>query len=365
MKSSDPSILQGKTIDQILDATWQYMIPFTMVDGNGLTKEKVVKAVCRHYWMREIGMETVGLWRYAIGTRLQEVMPKYAEMALAQAEMGSIWETTNRSKTHEGSDRRTGSQNETGNDTRTINTTGKDDTTEGKTGSATTDFTHDDNGNVTTITKDRFDKTLTEDGSRDTTTEGSEKIGGEWHQSNTDSHHTDNTASGDSKDKYSDTPQNGLSAVDEGNYLTNYRNIESGSTNAENGNGKSESQHTSLDTNDSNGTQKEVYEYYHNHDQSGERDQVATDVRKTIDKTEVATKDDQTIAFTTKRDVMDDLDHSKNMSSQESGSNEYTEKWTGFDGNKAELMSQFNDLYVNIYQMIIGEVSGFFMTILG
>lgn len=51
------------------------------------------QAILRHYWMREIGFETVALWRYYLSTHLQEVMPWYADLHNKLDEMASIFIT--------------------------------------------------------------------------------------------------------------------------------------------------------------------------------------------------------------------------------------------------------------------------------
>lgn len=121
--------------------------------------------------MREIGAETVGLWKYFIQTRLQEVMPWYVDLHNRLDNMADIF------LNQFGTDKETmqyGHQiSKSGTDTTTI--TDKTDDT------GTVDKTGSDTGTVENVgTNDRSGQNL-----------------------------------------YSDTPQNGLQQVIAGNYLTN------------------------------------------------------------------------------------------------------------------------------------------------
>lgn len=121
---------------------------------------KVKMAILRHYYMREIGLETVGLWRYHLETKLQEIMPWYTDLQNRLTDMASIF----------------------------INATDE----------STDTLTHGH-----TIQKSGTDTTTVSDKSTDTgTVENS------------------STNASDGKVLVSDTPQNGLQAVLAGNYLT-------------------------------------------------------------------------------------------------------------------------------------------------
>lgn len=120
--------------------------------------------------MREIGAETVSLWRYFLSTRLQEIMPWYVDMYDRVTNMADIflnqYEDSTDTLEH-------GHQiQKSGTDTRTVNNTTKD--------TGTRNVTTSDTG------------TINNSGTNDTHDE----------------------------DLYSDTPQNGLNAVKAGNYLS-------------------------------------------------------------------------------------------------------------------------------------------------
>lgn len=124
-------------------------------------KMVIESKILYHYYMREIGAETAGLWKYYMNRTMTEIMPYYNELYK----------------------------------------------------SALLDF---DPLNDVDYTREG-DRAGTEDSTLTTSTSETEQ--------GTHETETENVSFGDNKDRYSDTPQNGLSAVDQGQYLTTYRNI--------------------------------------------------------------------------------------------------------------------------------------------
>ena len=43
-------------------------------DRGTWTKEKLAKMIVEHYWMREVGLETVGLFKHQVKVTMQEIM---------------------------------------------------------------------------------------------------------------------------------------------------------------------------------------------------------------------------------------------------------------------------------------------------
>lgn len=402
-QTSDKTILLGKSIEEILNETWQYLIPFTMTDGNGLTKENVVKAVCRHYWMREIGLETVALWKYAIGTRLQEIMPKYQEMALAQAEMGSVWESQRITKTHTGEFSTSGSESgeSTSSKSSTINeTSSKDGTVSGEDGTVTTESGEVDNSKNGSSEKND-DHTVTVNYGKITadkatewsdlhkedigTQENTEVANGNensavWHDALTESN---STTTGKDVNKFSDTPQNALTAVEEGMYLTNATIDDKTATNhGTNADHYNESIHQNTNTDTTSNISSNVRSTQNEgknvdstvtnsgNDTTTDRDTSNGTTSETGKETSVK---DGSVNFNTQRTSEETGRNNQNVSENgsstdsaqknECGTDHYGEEWSGFQGDKVKTMAEYNELYVNIYQLIIGEVAGFFMSI--
>lgn len=194
-------------VDTIIQATREKIFTKPYVIWNEEYKPVIESKILYHYYMREIGMETVGLWKYHMNRVMNEIMPYYSKLyESAELKYNPLFDTDYT---------REGNREGTEDSTRESSTNGTEDSTATSTGIIT------DKGKTA-----------------DTGT----------------SNRTTNTSS-DSKDRFSDTPQNGLSQVENNQYLTTYRNItdtgnttEQGSTTA---NGTSENVR-SMDTKDEN-----------------------------------------------------------------------------------------------------------------
>ena len=143
--------------------------------------------------MREIGLETVALWKQFLETRMNEIMPYYVQLANAQISMADAFITKNLKETI----KREGTEN-------------SDKNTKGKSnGSEETNDTHN-------ISGEKYQEGS--DTTKDTIEGSSEKD-----VSTTDHTVNDQTVNNETNGKklISDTPQDGLEAVINGTYLSN------------------------------------------------------------------------------------------------------------------------------------------------
>lgn len=133
--------------------------------------------ILRHYYTREIGLETVGLWRLKLETKLNEIMPYFNQLYKSELlEFNPFYDVelgTTRNNEHK--------QIENATENADATSKSETDTTQ------TTKDTIADTDNTT------IDSTIT--------------------RNNTE------------KNAYSDTPQGQVSNVDNYTYLTNYRNV--------------------------------------------------------------------------------------------------------------------------------------------
>ena len=218
-------------VDEILNNSWNkiFTTKAEIFDENYRTV--ICKKILKHYYLREICSETVGIWKLWLNTRLEEILPYYNQLyKSALLEFNPLYDV-NITRTHN----RTIDENKTENGTSTETSTDKN------TGS----------------------------GTRDNTTSGTNKNSGT-------SSVTDNGSS-NSKDLYSDTPQGALTGVETETYLTNARKITntdsstSESTNSGNGEYKdtgsvkytdtSERENTKNGSNSNTGTVNNTEEY--------------------------------------------------------------------------------------------------------
>lgn len=165
------------------------------------------RKILQHFYTREIGYETVGLWKLKLKTRLDEIMPYYnllyKSTTLEFNPLYDFHKTTTQIRSTDSSGKAESTSLSEGE-----SKTDKNDTSVGET-SAKTDNT-----------------------------------------ANTTSSTTGNTTANGS-DLYSDTPQGALTGVEAGTYLTNARktaNTQNDSTSS-NGNSTSATDYTSTDTN--------------------------------------------------------------------------------------------------------------------
>lgn len=79
-----------KGVDAILDESWAKVFDFDFPIFDEGYKAILCKKILLHYYTREIGFETVGLWQLKLKSRMIEIMPKFN--ALYKALMDEAYE---------------------------------------------------------------------------------------------------------------------------------------------------------------------------------------------------------------------------------------------------------------------------------
>lgn len=142
--------------------------------------------ILKHYYLREICCETVGIWKLWMNERLETIMPYYNQLYESELikfePLNDVNLTRKHDRTVDGTEERNGETSDTSNGTREV--TGTNDTKETGTGKTTTSASSDE-------TK---------------------------------------------RDLYSDTPQGAITGLENENYLTNARKITDGVTSSGNEN---------------------------------------------------------------------------------------------------------------------------------
>ena len=148
--------------------------------------------ILRHYYTREIGFETVGLWKLHLNNRMNEIMPKYNKLyESARLNFDPLSDTDLRTE-KQGSNDKSGVNVSQGENSRS-------DTRQYSNESSSTD------------TRNRVSSNTTEN----------ENI------ANSDISNTGSSQETKSQmDKYSETPQGGITGLQDGTYLTNARIID-------------------------------------------------------------------------------------------------------------------------------------------
>ena len=166
-------------VDEILNNSWYKIFTTKAEIFDENYRAVICKKILKHYYLREICSETVGIWKLWLNTRLEEILPYYNQLyKSALLEFNPLYDV-DLTRTHN----RTIDENKTENGTRTETSTDKN------TGS----------------------------GTRDNTASGTNKNSGKSNVSD--------SGSSNSKDLYSDTPQGALTGIETETYLTNARKI--------------------------------------------------------------------------------------------------------------------------------------------
>lgn len=180
-------------VDVIQKARCKIFESYPIFDEN--YRETLETKILLHYYFREIGFETIGLFKYYLQLRMNEIMPYYNQLYETLKMEFNPFNDVDVTKSN------SGSKNETSNKT--------DETSE--TSDSTVKST-----DVTTNNSVTVDSTST-------STTGSENI-------------SSNTSG---KNLYSDTPQGGLSGVESMTYLTNATITSDGGTSKQDSSGSS------------------------------------------------------------------------------------------------------------------------------
>ena len=93
----------GKVSD-ILDNSWNKVFDFDFPIFDETYRSVLCKKILMHYYTREIGLETVGLWKLKLETKMNEIMPYYNKLYQTETYNFNPLYDTDYSKTHEGED---------------------------------------------------------------------------------------------------------------------------------------------------------------------------------------------------------------------------------------------------------------------
>lgn len=73
------------SVEEILDDSWDKIFSFSFPIFDESYREPLCKKILRHFYTREIGMETVGLWKLRLDAKMNEIMPYYNDLYRAWA----------------------------------------------------------------------------------------------------------------------------------------------------------------------------------------------------------------------------------------------------------------------------------------
>ena len=171
-------------VDEVLSKSWNKVVTSNFAIFDEAYREKLVSKVLKHYYLREIGAETAGIWMLWMNTKFEEIMPYYNQLyESAKLKFEPFYDVD-------------------------------------YTRSSKRDVTETEHGSYENKGQTQSDGSSTDTGKTGNTRTGKTTEVG--------------STGGSTKDLYSDTPQGALTGVENETYLTNARKItESGNSNTD------------------------------------------------------------------------------------------------------------------------------------
>lgn len=91
-------------VSEVLNASWPKVFNFEFPLFDESYKETLCKKILLHYYTRELGTETVGLWQLRLQAKMNEIMPFYNRLYQALADDFNILYSTEMYTEHEHND---------------------------------------------------------------------------------------------------------------------------------------------------------------------------------------------------------------------------------------------------------------------
>lgn len=162
-------------VDDVISNSWNKIFTSKVSIFDENYRETICKKILKHYYLREISCETVGIWKLWMNTKLEEIMPYYNQLyESARLKFEPFYDTDYK-----------------------------------RTSDRTVASTESGSGNTSTSS------------TTDSTNQSTSSV----------------NSSGKSTDKYADTPQGALTNVENGSYLTNARIVDESGESTTNVNG--------------------------------------------------------------------------------------------------------------------------------
>lgn len=321
--------------------------------------------ILKHYYTREIGFETVALWKHWLDMRLNEIMPYYNQLYYSETLKFNPYYDVDFTTTGN----RNGKYDETHGDegtSKNVRTDNLKETTSGD--SLRTDNlkeeTTGDSLRTDNLSEATTDKNTRTDNLNETTSSTTDTTTSATRTDNL-AHHDTTTNQNTHYDLYSDTPQGALTGVDSENYLTNARKITDngtetndgtntgtvGNTGTQNVTGSGSTANTGTQVNDGSGSKQNTGTQ--DVSTTGSRDNTGTQDVKTSgekDNTGTQTNEGNTTNNGTKNytNTDDYLEHV-------AGKRSYA--------TYSAMLKEFRETFLNIDTMIINELSDLFMNV--
>ena len=289
-------------------------------------RETLNTKILKHYYTREICEETVGLWKLRLNSRMNEIMPYYNKLYSSELLNFNPFYDVDLTTDHL-----------------------RNEDTEGNLISKTKDDRNDSKNTGSEVERTgEVNNTREDETARDSNTETlTENQNASMNRNETHSGVNTSAENSDTKnqrDKYSDTPQGGITGLESGTYLTNARIIDATETGRQQTNQQTDAlgsteyseNGSSKDSTNSSGT-----EHFNTVGKSENKDSTKTATSETLNSNANGERTDKNTVNTTE----DYLEHVHG-------------KRSGMSFSK--MLSEYRETFLNIDRMVIDELSDLF-----
>lgn len=339
----------ANVIEKSRNKVFDFEFPIYDESYRGVLETKILK----HYYTREIGFETVALWKLWLDKRLNEIMPYYNQLyKSATLEFNPFYDV----------DLTTDSKRNINHDEETSDTgVSKNVTTDDR--KEVTDGTVKRTDNLKEVTDGTAKRT---DNLKATNDYGSTVTDSGNSTTKSNNTRTDNLAHSDTTNTssstltaYSDTPQGSLTGVENLNYLTNATKVTGTGTETNNGTNTGTVKNDGTDTTTSGNTSRKT-----GADSVSNTGTQTTDSDVTVSKTGTQTTDTGTTVSNIGSQTTDG--NTKNDGTRTyTNVDDYLEHVRGKRGSQsyAALLMEYRDTFLNIDMQIIDELADLFMNL--
>lgn len=294
-------------VDEVIRNSWDKIFTTRCTFFDEDYREGLCSKILKHYYLREIGAETVGVWKLWMNTKLEEIMPYYNLLyKSALLDINPLLDV-DYTKTHEGES--DGAKN----------TEGVNRVSGSKTGSNTTTGGNTVETNSSTSVDSSHNDTDTTQSTRDITADGTV------------------SSTGNKGDRYSDTPQGTIAnaEINTNSYLTNVRLI----------------------NDQTSGTTHDLTTDGFDETKTNTGGVHTTD---TVKGTQTTTKDE-----TTATTENENVNTTSSSDETQHNTDSYVERVFGKMSNipQSELLIKFRETFLNIDMMVIEEFDELFMSL--
>ena len=332
-------------VDKIIEDSVDIVFPFSFPIFDESYRNVLLTKILRHYYTREIGFETVGLWKLKMQTKLNEIMPFYNQLYNSELIKFNPLYDVDLETTHVGDKNSETTKEESKTGVYNILNQKNENGSSDKTSSIV-------EGENRTGTSNNEQNASTAENEKNVKSGNNSETGVDTKNKVNSSNYSDNAVN---YDLYSDTPQGGLTGVDAETYLTNARKI----TDTKNGK-KDDTEIDKNDYNKSGSISENVDSERTNVGASNERNRYDEQNDKTSNGVE-SVSNNRNSTDNTSRNDNENVNGKDKFNSTESYVLHVAGKQAGVSFSK--MLKEFRETFLNIDMQIIDELSPLFMNL--